>query len=249
MAVVWQNASYNQPPHLSYSLAESLGIDRATYKTNVTSNAPEADPVVPVTSGTEVLNAPSSDRGTVKGTSYTAGEYEELTDSKSGDYLKIRTGQNENTITFSVNQGYAITAISIEGYSNNKSTLADRSIIMTGIFIDDAATSVLAAPVVFPGGTAGQSAVQSSTSGFRALKKIVLVFDNSNIVTGEEDPAGKNKQLFAKITFTYEQDATGIKNVETMLMDTKGNLYNLSGQRVGENYHGIVIKNGRKYVK
>ena len=249
MAVVWQNASYNQPPHLSYSLAESLGIDRATYKTNVTSNAPEADPVVPVTSGTEVLNAPSADKGTVKGISYTAGENGELTDSKSDDYLKIRTGNNENTITFSVNPGYAITAISIEGYSNNKSTLADRSITMTGIFIDGATTSVLASPVVFPGGTAGQSAVQSTTSGFRAYKNIVLAFDNSNIVTGEEDSAGKNKQLFAKITFTYEQDATGIKTVETMLIDTKGNLYNLSGQRVGDDYHGIVIKNGRKYVK
>ncbi len=120
---------------------------------------------------------------------------------------------------------------------------------MTGIFIDGATTSVLASPVVFPGGTAGQSAVQSTTSGFRAYKNIVLAFDNSNIVTGEEDSAGKNKQLFAKITFTYEQDATGIKTVETMLIDTKGNLYNLSGQRVGDDYHGIVIKNGRKYVK
>lgn len=40
MGVAWQNSSYNQPPHLGYSLADSLGIDGATYQTNVTSHAP-----------------------------------------------------------------------------------------------------------------------------------------------------------------------------------------------------------------
>lgn len=248
MAIVWQNASYNQPPHLSYSLAESLGIDRATYQTHVTSTAPEATPLPPSDKGTESLATPSADKGVVKGTCYTAGEHEEITDSKSGDYLKIRTGNNNNTLTFSVNDGFVITAITIEGYSNNKSATADRSITMTGIFIDDAETSILTSPVVFPGGTAGQSAVSSTTDGFRAEKSIVLTFDNSNIVTGEEDSAGKNKQLFAKITFTYERIADGIKTVETLTTDGNGTWYNLNGQRVMTPQRGVFVTNGKKVV-
>ncbi len=41
MGITWQGSSYNQPPHLGYSLAKSLGIDGKTYKTNVSSNAPK----------------------------------------------------------------------------------------------------------------------------------------------------------------------------------------------------------------
>lgn len=43
--------------------------------------------------------------------------------------------------------------------------------------------------------------------------------------------------------------ATGIKAVETVTMRPANNyIYNLRGQRVDENYKGIVIKNGRKYL-
>lgn len=250
MAVVWQNASYNQPPHLSYSLAESLGIDRATYTTNLVSNAPDAAPIEQPTHGTEVLVTPSADKGVVTGMCYTAGENGEITDSKSGDYIKIRTGNNDQLV-FSVNEGYVITGISVEGYSNNKSTAADRSITLTGIYIDGAETSVLTSNVSFPGGTAGQSAVTAEASGFRAENKIVLTFDNSNIVTSEEDSAGKNKQIFAKVTFTYEKVVDGIKNVytETVVLDGSQPIYNLGGMKVKNADHGVFIVNGKKVVK
>lgn len=41
MGIAWQNSTYNQPPHLGYSLAQRLGIDGATYKTNTTHHAPK----------------------------------------------------------------------------------------------------------------------------------------------------------------------------------------------------------------
>jgi rhamnogalacturonan endolyase len=41
MGIVWQNSTYNQPPHLGYSLPDYLGIDGKTYKTQRQSHAPE----------------------------------------------------------------------------------------------------------------------------------------------------------------------------------------------------------------
>ena len=249
MAVAWQNASYNQPPHLSYSLAESLGIDRATYKTNVTSTAPDATPVEPASGGEETVKIPAADKGTIVGTCYTAGENGELTASEKDGYIKMRTGNNGNTITITVNEGYVVTGIYIEGYSNNTSTAADRSITMTGVYVDGFTNSEIASSVVFPGGTAGQNPVSANVTGFEASKNIVLKFDNSNIVSSEEDSAGKNKQLFAKIVLTYKKaDASGISSVKTW-HETSGQTFDLQGRRVDRMSRGIYIKDGRKILK
>lgn len=249
MAVAWQNASYNQPPHLSYSLAESLGIDRATYKTNVTSTAPDATPVEPASGGEETVKIPTADKGTIVGTCYTAGENGELTASEKDGYIKMRTGNNGNTITITVNEGYVVTGIYIEGYSNNTSTAADRSITMTGVYVDGSTNSEIASSVVFPGGTAGQNPVSANVTGFEASKNIVLKFDNSNIVSSEEDSAGKNKQLFAKIVLTYKKaDASGIDGVKTW-QETSGQTFDLQGRRVDRMSKGIYIKDGRKVLK
>lgn len=170
---------------------------------------------------------------------------------------KIRTGNN-NEIVITVNEGYVITGIEISGHSNNSSTLADRSISLTGIYIDGDATSVLTSPVVFPGGTAGTSDVSSTTDGFRATKKIVLTFDNSNIstwddtqpITVDNDKNGKNKQLAnAVITLTYEKTETGIKTIKTITIPADGTFYNLQGMKVKNPTKGIYIVNGRKVVK
>ena len=40
---------------------------------------------------------------------------------------------------------------------------------------------------------------------------------------------------------------TGIKNVENN-MKSNAATYNMAGQRVGKNYKGVVIKNGKKYM-
>ncbi|MBR7055394.1 MAG: hypothetical protein IKI26_11660 [Prevotella sp.] len=44
--------------------------------------------------------------------------------------------------------------------------------------------------------------------------------------------------------------ATGIQTIETVSVRKQSNaVYNLAGQKVGANYKGIVIKNGRKYLQ
>ena len=43
---------------------------------------------------------------------------------------------------------------------------------------------------------------------------------------------------------------TGIAEVQTGHQTaTQGIIYNLQGQRVGRDYKGVVISNGKKYIK
>lgn len=53
----------------------------------------------------------------------------------------------------------------------------------------------------------------------------------------------------AKIKFTFDDDeATGIQTSEVKSEEAELRIYNLSGQLVGEDYKGIVIKNGKKML-
>ena len=49
------------------------------------------------------------------------------------------------------------------------------------------------------------------------------------------------------LAIVFDQGTTGITAVSTEHNDTI--VYNLSGQRVGNDFRGIVIKNGRKYIQ
>ena len=42
--------------------------------------------------------------------------------------------------------------------------------------------------------------------------------------------------------------ANAIEDVKAPSLQSEGHSYNMSGQRVGKNYKGIVIKNGKKYL-
>ena len=48
---------------------------------------------------------------------------------------------------------------------------------------------------------------------------------------------------------TITGDPTGIKNIQASGAKTKDGYYNLAGQRVGDDYKGIVIHNGKKILK
>lgn len=56
---------------------------------------------------------------------------------------------------------------------------------------------------------------------------------------------GDGKGMFHTLTFL--SDIAGVDNVE-VAPKADNNVYNISGQRVSDNYKGIVIKNGRKYI-
>lgn len=249
MGVVWQNSSYNQPPHLGYYLPDYLGIDGSTYVTQTKSHAPEVAPAEVPDAGAEELVVAAEDKAIVKGTCYTAGEHGEITASTSNGYIKMRTQNNGETITFSVNEGYRITGIALEGYSNNASTTADRSIYLTGVYVDGSENSVLEDKFTLPGGTAGQSPVTVEIKNLVATKSIQLAFDNSNITTSDVDAKGKNKQILARVTFTYEKMTNGIKVIQTAVVGKDGKIYNMLGQQVDGTIPGqMYICNGKKFI-
>jgi hypothetical protein len=54
------------------------------------------------------------------------------------------------------------------------------------------------------------------------------------------------------VQFIQSGNATGIENVTSDPSprgEGSGYIYNLSGQRVGAGYKGIIVKNGRKLIK
>lgn len=252
MGIAWQNSSYNQPPHLGYSLAESLGVNRSTYVTHLTSHAPRFTALTDdvndePTSWTESLDAnhcPSADKGVYQGVSFTAGKNGELTASASGDYLKVRTNINDE-IVIEVNEGYVIKEVKLEATSNNKSTTADRSIALTGVFVDGSSSSALGQTVSFPEGTAGQTPVAATVKDIEAAHAIVFKFDNSKIVSTEVDSAGKNKQLMAIFTFVYEKTTGSDIELHESSIGV-GACYNLQGQRVDRiDRNGLYIRDGK----
>lgn len=59
----------------------------------------------------------------------------------------------------------------------------------------------------------------------------------------------KDDCVYNKVYNVTVGDATGISSITTNNSSTNGKIYNLSGQQVDENYHGVIIKNGKKIIK
>lgn len=51
-----------------------------------------------------------------------------------------------------------------------------------------------------------------------------------------------------KFEIVFEGEPTGIENVQSSKFNVQGPAYNLNGVRVNENYKGLVIMNGKKYL-
>jgi hypothetical protein len=52
-----------------------------------------------------------------------------------------------------------------------------------------------------------------------------------------------------EITIAAGEVVSGIENVKATVVDLNAPAYNLAGQKVSENYKGVVIKNGRKMIQ
>lgn len=65
--------------------------------------------------------------------------------------------------------------------------------------------------------------------------------------------SGNNQEQTLIRIYTTKESAqnplTAIKGVQTTAKVNDGATFNLAGQRVGKNYKGVVVKNGRKFVQ
>ena len=52
-----------------------------------------------------------------------------------------------------------------------------------------------------------------------------------------------------KITVTLKNDPTGINEVSNGAVNENAPIYNLAGQRVSKDYKGVVVQNGKKFIK
>lgn len=195
---------------VQYKIGYYDGADRALYGTNGSWKNVKGQPITDTegwdltTEYTETLNSCSNYR--IYGTSITIGENGEVdysTTSYNGvQYVRLNTDK-DNQIKIRVNDGYMVTGLAITAWSDNWSTI-DRSIALTGAYIDGSFSSVLSENVIFPNGR-GESTATATLEDIDATKLIRLTFDNSLIVDRSEDYYGCSKQIYAKIDVTYKR--------------------------------------------
>ena len=69
---------------------------------------------------------------------------------------------------------------------------------------------------------------------------------------GDEIPQGKayiDLYIANAPAFLLLEDPTAIETIITDGLDENAPMFNLSGQRVTKSYRGVVLQNGRKFVK
>ena len=57
------------------------------------------------------------------------------------------------------------------------------------------------------------------------------------------------KKAFLRSVTITSVTAAGIKNVQTIEVNENAPIYNLAGQCVGKDYKGVVVQNGKKFIK
>ena len=57
------------------------------------------------------------------------------------------------------------------------------------------------------------------------------------------------KKAFLRSVTITTVSAAGIKNVQTIEVNENAPIYNLAGQRVDKDYKGVVVQNGKKFIK
>lgn len=78
-----------------------------------------------------------------------------------------------------------------------------------------------------------------------AEETYTLAADAASLQLGR---SGNTGACITKLTVVRGGDATAIKNIEAASAK-QGKTYNVAGQEVSASYKGLVIKNGKKYVK
>lgn len=88
-----------------------------------------------------------------------------------------------------------------------------------------------------------------STLQFNGMRAY-FYFPNWSATNNAAQAASQNKDTNAKIhVAVMAASTTGISNISAEEASKQAEVYNLSGQRVDASYKGIVVRNGRKYLR
>jgi len=87
-----------------------------------------------------------------------------------------------------------------------------------------------------------------------SMEGLTISADKVNVTwTGDKNSVvfntPKHQVRVKKITVTLKNDPTGINEVSNGTVNENAPIYNLAGQRVGKCYKGVVIQNGKKFIK
>ena len=180
----------------SSSLAED---DKWTLNSAPSSTSPET--LIPFQASSD--NGDKNIEHVYKSVTITGGNSSAIAGISGNTALKMRTGNNSNTITLNVNPGYTVTKVSIAAKSNNEGA----TIGLTSTTVDGG-DNIMAGTTTFPNSKA-KDPVEYVSGTISANNNIVFTFDNSAIdgTTGK-----KNKQILATIKVWYKTPAENAYN-------------------------------------
>ena len=81
-----------------------------------------------------------------------------------------------------------------------------------------------------------------------AVQEYTLEADAATLNLGRSNGLSSPTATWVTLLKVVRETATGIQEIPVKVINN-GAIYNLAGQRVNENYKGIVIKNGKKYIQ
>ena len=105
-------------------------------------------------------------------------------------------------------------------------------------------------PTYYAGADESETLMGLSGGTFKKMNAGTIPANKAVLVMKTED--FNSIQDASKLTFIFVDDATetdGISNHNVNFVKYDGNAYNLAGQRVGSDYKGVVIVNGKKVVR
>ena len=87
-----------------------------------------------------------------------------------------------------------------------------------------------------------------------SMEGLTISTDKVNVTwTGDKNSVvfntPKHQVRVKKITVTLKNDPTSINEVSNGTVNENAPIYNLAGQRVDKDYKGVVVQNGKKFIK
>ncbi len=108
-------------------------------------------------------------------------------------------------------------------------------------------------PTYYAGPTAAETyfGLVKSTGNFKKMNAGTIPAGKAVLVMDTDDAKNLDFSDGSKFTFFFEEstETDGIRTTNVNVQVFDGNYYNLAGQRVSENYKGVVIYNGKKIIK